>query len=293
SCSATPTIEGDATVAAIEQLISDLRARQPKVEAIGVGAAGIVEWPDGFIRYAPNNSYADLPLGQRLQKTTGLPTVVDNDANTAAWAEARFGAGAGSEHMIVLTVGTGIGGGLVLGGEVYRGAYGLGAEVGHIIVEPGGAECSCGNRGCLEAMASGTALARMGEEAVATNPTGLLAQLAGLSGKVTGEIVAQAAREGDDTAQSLFEELGQWLGAGIASLVTIFDPELVVIGGGLVQTYDLLFPPTQASFEARVFGYAHRTLPPLVPAQLQLDAGLVGAAALALHQLTNGIQAST
>lgn len=279
----TPMGAPGATVAAIEQMIDELRGREPGVEAIGVGAAGMVEWPSGVIRYAPNNSYVNLPLAQRLREATGLPTVVDNDANAAAWAEARFGAGAGHNHMIMLTVGTGVGGGLVLGGELYRGASGLGAEVGHLIVDPDGTKCSCGNRGCLEAMVSGTALARLGWQAVAANPASRLAVLAGVAGRVTGEIVTRAASEGDPAARSLFDDIGYWLGVGIASLATIFDPELVVIGGGLVQARELLFPPVQDSFERFVFGRSHRLLPPLVPAKLRLDAGLIGAGALALH----------
>jgi glucokinase len=280
-------VGGDATVAAIEQMISDLRARRPGVEVVGVGAAGMVEWPGGLVRYALNNGYVDMPLRQRLEEVTGLPAVVDNDANVAAWAEARFGAGAGRSHIIMLMVGTGVGGGLVLSGEVYRGSSGLGAEVGHLIVDPSGATCGCGNRGCLEAMVSATALRRLGQQVAAADPSGRLAVLAGPAGTpggITGEVVASAAREGDSAARSLFDEMGRWLGIGIASLVTIFDPELVVIGGGLAQTHELLLPPAQASFERFVFGRSHRTLPPLVPARLELFAGLIGAGALALHQ---------
>lgn len=280
---ATPAGGESATVDTIEQMVGDLRARRPGVEAIGVGAAGMVEWPGGRIRYAPNNSYENLPLRELLEEATGLPAVVDNDANTAAWAEARLGGGARCDHLVMLTVGTGIGGGLVLGGEVYRGSTGLGAEVGHLIVDPRGARCTCGNHGCFEAMASGTALSRLARQAVADNPTSRLAQLTGTPEHVTGKIVALAAHEGDPTARALFDEIGYWLGVGIASLVTIFDPELVVIGGGLVETYRLLFPSLSACFERYVFGRSHRVLPVLTPARLRLDAGLIGAATLALH----------
>jgi len=279
----TPPVEDqEPTVAAIREVIDTLRTRHPTAEAIGVGAAGLVEWPGGRIIWAPHNAYRQLPLRRLLYEGTGLPTVVDNDANTAAWAEACFGAGVGVGHVVLLTVGTGIGGGLVLGGQLYRGATGLGAEVGHMTVDPDGDPCACGNLGCLEAMASGTALGRAGRRAAAADPGGRLAQLAGAPDAVTGEVVFQAAQEGDPTARELFEQLGFWLGVGIASLVSLFDPELVVIGGGLVATGDLLLEPARAAMERYTFARPHRELPPVVPALLGHEAGLVGAAALAL-----------
>jgi glucokinase len=279
----TPMGEEHATISAMREVIEELRERHPTVDAIGVGAAGLVEWPSGRIRWAPHNAYRQLSLRRLLYEATGLPTVVDNDANVAAWAEARHGAGAGSDHMVLLTVGTGIGGGLVLDGHVYRGSSGLGAEVGHMTVDPDGDPCDCGNVGCLEAMASGSALGRAGRRAAEVDPGGRLARLAGGPEKVTGELVFQAAQEGDATAVQLFERLGFWLGVGIGSLVTIFDPELVVIGGGLVQTGDLLLKPARASMERYAFGLVHRELPPVVPARLGADAGMVGAASLALR----------
>jgi glucokinase len=276
-------IEEEVTVDLLEKVIDDLRSRQPEVEAIGVGAAGLVEWPAGRIVWAPHNPYRDLPLRRLLHELTGLPTVVDNDANAAAWAEARFGAGTGSDQMVLLAVGTGVGGGLVLDGRPYRGMNGLGAEVGHMIVDPDGAPCSCGSRGCLEAMVSGTALERMAREAVLADPEGGLARRAGDNGRITGPVVFEAAVAGDATARALFDRMGFWLGVGVASLVTIFDPELVVVGGGMVATGDLLLAPARASFRRYVFGPAYRTLPPVVPARLGPDAGMVGAATLALR----------
>lgn len=278
-----PTPEGEAgTVAAILEVVGALRERHPEVEAVGVGAAGMVEWPAGRIRFGPHNAYRGLALRHLLEERTGLPAVVDNDANAAAWAEARFGAGAGSRHLVLLTVGTGIGGGLVLDGRLYRGASGVGAEVGHMIVDVDGAPCACGNTGCLEAMASGTALGRYGREAAAADPGGRLARLAGDPDRVTGEVVFQAAAEGDATALELFDKLGFWLGVGIGSLVTLFDPEVVVVGGGLVATGELLLAPARASAGRWVFGRQHRSLPPIVAATLGPEAGMVGAADLAL-----------
>jgi glucokinase len=277
-------VAAEVILAALLEVIDGLRALQPEVEAIGVGAAGLVRWPAGLVVWAPHNPYRDLPLRRLLHERTGLPTVVDNDANAAAWAEARFGAGSGSDHLILLTIGTGVGGGLVLGGRPYRGVSGLGAEVGHMIVAPDGPPCSCGSRGCLEAMVSGTALQLLGREAVLADPEGSLARrVGGDAAGVTGPVVFEAARAGDPTARALFARMGYWLGLGIASLVTIFDPELVVVGGGLVETGELLLEPARASFKEYVFAPAHRVLPPVVPARLGPDAGLVGAGTLALR----------
>jgi glucokinase len=281
----TPPADGAATLAAMVAVVDQLRARHPGVDAVGVGAAGMVEWPRGRLRWAPHNAYRRLELRRLLHERTGLPTVVDNDARAAAWAEARFGAGAGTDDLVLVAVGTGIGGGLVLDGAVYRGAAGLGGEVGHMIVAPDGDPCDCGNRGCLEAMASGSALGRAARELAERDPGGRLATLAGGPQRVTGEIVFQAAKEGDQAAIALFERTGYWLGVGIASLITIFDPDVVVVGGGLAATGDLLLAPARASMERYVFGRPHRELPPVAPARLGADAGLVGAATLALRGL--------
>ena len=279
----TPPDDEAATLAALLEVVDELRAANPAVEAIGVGAAGLVEWPGGNARWAPHNTYRRLELRRLLHERTGLPTIVDNDANAAAWAEARFGAGVGGDDLVLVTVGTGIGGGLVLGGHLYHGEHGFAGELGHLIVDPGGDRCACGNHGCLEAMASGSTLGRLGREAATADPGGRLAALAARAGgPVTGEVVFAAATEGDKAALGLFERIGHWLGIGIASLVTIFDPELVVVGGGVAATGELLLAPARASFERYVHARAHRDLPPVVPARLGLDAGLVGAATLAL-----------
>lgn len=275
----------DHIVQCILATVTDLRKAHPEVAAVGVGAAGMVDWPSGHIRWAPNNAYQDLPLQRLLADGTGLPTVVENDANAAAWAEATVGAGAGLANIIALTIGTGIGAGLILNGELQRGDTGIAGEAGHIIVNPSGEErCGCGATGCLEAMASGTALGRLGRRAMAADPAGRLASLAGSPEDVTGETVHEAARQGDPTALRLFDEIGYWLGVGIASLANVLDPKLVILGGGLVTTGDLLLSPVRESFERFIFAREHRTLPRLVPAQLGSEAGLIGAALLALRQ---------
>ncbi len=279
----TPDESDAASVEAVLlDLVDSLRARHD-ILAIGVGAAGIVEWPAGRMLWAPNNAYRDWPIRERLEKATNLPVVVDNDANVAALAEARLGEP--YPNMLLVTVGTGIGGGLVLDGAIYRGSTGLGAELGHIILNPDGPRCGCGNRGCFEAYASGTALNRMAADAAAENPDGLIARLGAADGEVTGHTVLHAVGLGDATAAALFARLGRWLGVGIASLSNIFEIDAVVVGGGLVDTGDLLLRPARAA--AREYAYAPtaRGIPPVVAATFGSAAGKIGAALLALDDL--------
>jgi len=281
-------------VSVFREIIDRLRERHPDVAGIGVGAAGMVDWPTGRIRWAPNNSYRELPLRELLEQETGLPTVVENDANAAAIAEATFGRGRGYTNLVTLTVGTGIGGGIVLNGRLFRGTTGLGAEVGHIIVDPtDGAMCGCGAVGCLEAMASGIALARTGREAAAADPTGMLATLAGGPDNVRGETVFEAVQRGDPTACQLFDRLGSWLGVGIASLVNILEPQIVIVAGGIAGSVgEVLLTPTRAAFTRFAFASTRRALPPIVPADLGADAGLIGATILALSDRASSTSAA-
>lgn len=274
--------DAESVTAVLLSLIDRLRAAH-EVVAIGVGAAGIVEWPAGKMLWAPNNAYRDWPVREQLEKATGLSVIVDNDANVAALAEARLGEP--YPNMVLVTVGTGIGGGLVLDGSIYRGPTGLGAELGHIILNPDGPVCGCGNHGCFEAYASGTALTRMGREAAADDPDGLIARLGAEEGEVTGQTVAKAVELGDETAKDLFARLGRWLGVGIASLANIFEVDVVVVGGGLVETGELLLAPTRRT--AREYAYAPtaRGIAPIVPATFGGDAGKIGAALLALDHV--------
>ncbi|MEQ3554655.1 ROK family protein [Pseudonocardia nematodicida] len=280
------TSDSDTMNDLLRGMVADLRAGPAGdgVSAIGVGAAGTVEWPVGRIRWAPNNAYRDWDLRGELERSTGLPAVVDNDGNVAGLAEARLG-GTRHDDMILLTVGTGIGAGIVLGGKIYRGPHGLGAEVGHMNVNPDGPQCGCGNFGCLESMASGTALTRMGRSAAAHDPDGMIATLAADGGgEVAGRHVTMAAMAGDRTAQSLFLRLGRALGIGIASVNAIFEFEAVVIGGGLVDAGELLLDPARRA--AREFAYSptSRPIPPVLPATFKGDAGKIGAGLLALEE---------
>ena len=278
----TPPHSGAIVIAAILlDLVERLRAGRDIV-AVGVGAAGIVRWPEGRMLWAPNNAYRDWAIRDELERETGLPAVVDNDANVAGFAEARAGKTT-YRDMLFVTVGTGIGGGLVLKGEIYRGPTGMGAELGHMIVDPLGPRCGCGKDGCLEAVSSGTALTRMGREAAAADPGGLIARIGRADGVITGHAVTAAAQQDDPVAQDIFTRLGRWLGIGIASLATIFELEAVVIGGGVIRTGDLLLAPVRAA--AREYAYAPdaRGVPPVIPATFGSEAGMIGAGLLALE----------
>lgn len=284
--------DAEAVIAVLLDVVQRLRdsvgrAGDGAVRAIGLGAAGIVEWPAGQVVWAPNNAYRNWPVRAQLEKATGLPVVVDNDANVAALAESRLGERP-YRDMVLLTVGTGIGGGIVLDGEIYRGRSGLAPELGHMIVNPDGPLCSCGNHGCLEALASGTALGRMGRDAAADEPDGLLARLGVEQGEITGHTVTEAAQQGDETARRLFDRLGRWLGVGIASLATIFELEAVIVGGGLSATGELLLAPTRAG--AREFAYAAvaRGFVPVLRATSGGDAGMIGAGLLAFEHHSLG-----
>jgi glucokinase len=281
---ATPADDEEATVAAMIELARALVGED--VIAVGVGAAGLNETATGMLRFAPNLAWRNVPIALRLQEALGLPVQVDNDANTAAFAEYRFGAGRGYRHLLLVTVGTGIGGGIVSDGRLFRGANGFAAEIGHIIVEPGGPLCGCGNRGCWEQVASGGAIGRIGREAVAEHPHSLIARLAGGDpANVTGAVVTEAGLGGDDVAVSLLAEVGRRLGEGIAGLVNTLDPQIVVVGGGAIQAGDLLLEPARRAFHDSVEAPDYRPRVPIVPAQLANDAGAIGAAALALEEL--------
>jgi glucokinase len=273
--------EADDILAAMGSLSSELAA--DGVEAVGVGAAGMVEFATGILRYAPNLPWRELPLRDLVMRSTGLPCLVDNDANAAAWGEFRFGAGRGSNDMLLVTVGTGIGGGIVIGGKVLRGAHGFAAEIGHIIVEPGGPLCGCGNRGCWEQVAAGRAIDRLGREAARDHPDALFVELSGGDPeRVQGSVVTEAAKQGDELARQILAEVGRRLGEGIAGLVNVLDPDLVVVGGGAIAAGDLLLDPARDAFAVAVEAPEHRQAVPIVAASLGNEAGAIGAAALAL-----------
>lgn len=278
----TESDQPGAIVAAILKVMNELRGAAPAAWSVGLGAAGLVDSNAGVILGAPNLSYRNLPLRSLVEERSGLPVIIDNDANVAGLAEAIYGAGRGYADQIMVTVGTGVGGGIVIGGSIYRGAHGVGAELGHIVVDPDGPVCGCGNRGCLEALASGTRLGRMAEERVAEHHDSAVYSLAGEEPRtITGALVGEAALKGDAFALWCVAELGRWLGIGLASFANIFDPSVVVVGGGVAGLGDLLLDPARASMREHVVGIGWRTVPRVVPATLGNDAGIVGAAVLA------------
>jgi glucokinase len=281
----TPAEDVDATMETIYGLAADL-ATGSEPAGVGVGAAGMVDFAAGTMRSAPNLAWKEIPIRDLVADRTGLPCILDNDANAAAWGEYRFGAANGYRHALVVTVGTGIGGGIIADGKLFRGAHGFAAEIGHIIVEPGGPLCGCGNNGCWEQVASGRAVARLGQELVDLRKGSAIARLVG-DGPVTGKHVSEAAREGDAAAVHIFDEVGRRLGEGIAGLVNILDPEVVVVGGGVAEEGDLLLAPTRRAFVGAVEAPEHRPEVPLLSAALGGESGAIGAAALALDEATN------
>jgi glucokinase len=253
--------------------------------AVGVGAAGLVESARGVLTFSPNLVWRDVEIGEFVHQGLGLPTLTDNDANVAAWGEYRFGAGRGHDHMLLVTVGTGIGGGIVTGGRLFRGAHGFAAEIGHIIVEPGGPLCGCGNRGCWEQVASGHAISRAGRDAARQYPHSAINRIAGGDpAMVGGPVVTRAALEGDEIARGILAEVGRRLGEGIAGLANVLDPGVVVVGGGAIEAGDLLLSPARTSFLASVEAPDSRPIVPILAAALGNDAGAVGAASLALQE---------
>lgn len=272
--------------AVIEQmaaLFADVRDAVPGVTpvGIGVGSPGPLDAEAGIVIGPPTlHGWRDVPLRDLLAERLGLPVRLDNDGHAAVLGEWRFGAGRGLSSFVYITVSTGIGGGIVVDGHLLRGRRGMAAHVGHMIVEAGSdVVCSCGNPGCWEALASGSALDRAGRAAAAREPGGTIARIAA-GNPVTARHVMAAAREGDDTALALVGREGRYLGAGIVSLLHLFSPERVVIGGGLSNGLDLLADPIRATIAARAMP-AFRDVP-VGSSALGLDVGLIGAAALAL-----------
>ena len=284
----TPSHSPQAVEDAIVDLVGRLRANHPGVESVGIGAAGWVDNTQSVVRFSPHLAWREEPLQRQLAERIDLPLIVDNDANAAAWAEYRFGAGRGSSVLVCITLGTGIGGGLVINGQLFRGAYGMAGEWGHMITVPSGHRCECGNRGCWEQYASGNALVRETRELARSNSPmayRLVEMLGGGVDAITGPGVTAAAVQGESTAIELLGDVGHWLGQGIANLAAALDPDLVVIGGGVSAAGDLLLRPAQQAFSRTLTGRGFRPEARLVLAQFRNDAGLIGAADLARHAM--------
>jgi glucokinase len=257
---------------------------QHEVVAVGIGAAGYIDADRARVLFAPNLSWRDEPLRDEVSARVGLPVVVENDANAAAWAEHRFGAGRGEPDMVMVTVGTGIGGGIVMEGELHRGRFGIGAEFGHMMVVKDGRRCGCGQKGCWEQYCSGRALLHEAREIADVQPVlgARLLQLGdGEPEGIEAPEVTLAAQEGDPAALACFEEVGYWLGQGLADLAAVLDPGMFVIGGGVADAGELLLAPARRAFAERLTGTAYRPHAQIARAQLGNDAGMVGAGDLA------------
>ena len=275
----------DELVELLVREIGEARKERPGVKAIGMGIPATIDHEKGLAVAAVNLPIEDLPIRDLVVERTGLPAFVDNDANVAALAEHHFGAARGTSNAVMLTIGTGIGGGLILGGEIYRGSTGAGAELGHMAIQMDGPGCqgNCPNRGCVEAFASGTALGREGLAAAGSNPDSALGKLLAAGEEVDGRAVTVAAQNGDETAIEVFELVGGRLGVALASYANIFEPEVIVIGGGVIAAGDLLLDPARRELESRALRPMNKT--PVVAAELGEDAGMIGAAAMARIEL--------
>jgi len=270
----------------VEHLIAVARSlceQHPSVTALGVGVPGLVD-RHGTLRFAPNlPGVVELPVGSRLSEALGLPVRADNDATCAAWAEHQLGAAVGADTALLVTLGTGIGGGLIVDGLLVRGANGFAGEIGHMVVDDDGIPCTCGRRGCWERYASGSALDRQARELVAASGGRRLVELAGGDPElVTGVEVVAAAAEGDPDSVELVARFADWFALGLANLIHAFDPSRCVVGGGLVAAGDVVLGPIRTSLSgARLVAPEHRPPVDVVPAILGPEAGAIGAALLA------------
>jgi glucokinase len=268
--------------------IGEAREARPGVSAAGLGIPATIDHDRGVAVSAVNLPIENLPIRELVSGRTDLPVFVDNDANVAAFAEHLYGAARGADNAVMLTIGTGIGGGLILGGEIYRGATGAGAELGHMVISMDGPRCqgNCPGRGCLETFASGTALGREGLNMAEWEPESALGKMLAAGREIDGKAVTEAALAGDSTAIKVFGVVGKRLGVGLAGLANIFEPEVIVIGGGVIAAGDLLLEPARRELEARALSPMNRT--PVVAAKLGQDAGMIGAAAMARAEMERG-----
>ncbi|WP_062378227.1 ROK family glucokinase [Demequina pelophila] len=276
--------------ASIDQAIADAVAElsvDHEFHAVGVAAAGFVSSDQENVLFAPNIAWRDYPLAWKVRELIGrddIAVVVENDANAAGWAEFAFGAAADVKHMVMLTIGTGLGAALVIDGKMVRGGFGFAAELGHLRVVPGGHPCGCGLRGCWEQYASGSALTREARRAAVereVRAAKLLELAGGNAADIAGPHVTEAAVGGDELGIELLSELGRWIGEGAASMAAAIDPELFVIGGGVVEAGDLLLEPAREAYVENLPARGHRPIVPITAARMGNDAGIVGAADLA------------
>jgi len=279
----TPGTDRALVLDAIADVTRELRQQHPTVKAVGIGAAGFVDASQSTVVFAPHLAWRHEPLRDAASRRVGLPVLVDNDANCAGWAEYRFGAAQNHPDVVIITLGTGIGGAIVLDGQPYRGQYGIAGEFGHMQVVPDGRDCPCGQSGCWEQYASGRVLTRLAREAAeAGTPLGrrFLEQVDGIE-DVAGHLVTSAALAGDAECCAWIADVGRWLGIGIANLAAALDPGLFVVGGGASDAGELLLDPARLAFNQRLTGRGYRQEALIVRAHLGPEAGLIGAADMA------------
>jgi glucokinase len=269
---------------AITDAVQRVRSGCGDVHAIGIGAAGYIDEQRSIVHFGPNLRWHNKPIRALIEQATRLRVVIENDANAAAWGEFVHGAGAGYDDMVMVTLGTGLGGGIISNGQLFRGRFGMAGEIGHYRAVPGGLPCRCGQSGCIEQYASGTAHARRAREQAAADPGRAAALLAlgdGTPAGIKDSHVTEAARTGDPFAIDLFEQTGRWVGQVLADLAAILDPAVFVIGGGLSQTGELIRRPAERAYRRSLGAGEHRVQAEVVTATVGQDVGLIGAADLA------------
>lgn len=283
----TPTQSPHDIAEATAAVITELAATHIGSPAgVGVACAGYVDKVGSTVLFAPNLPWRDEPLKARLSALVELPVLIENDANAATYGEYACGGGRGMDDMVMLTIGTGVGGGIITEGMLLRGAFGVAAEIGHLRVVPDGIECGCGNRGCLEVYGSGSALVRQARALVASGApeAAALRERCGADpGRLRGNDVTEAAQDGDPAAVRLLAELGGWIGEASASLAAVLDPQRFVIGGGVSLAGDLLLDPIRAGYAQQLSGRGYRPVADFALASLGNDAGVIGAALLAME----------
>ncbi|MEX0993316.1 MAG: ROK family protein [Solirubrobacterales bacterium] len=279
----------DDIVEAVVAAVAELREFDPDIEAVGFGIPCLIDQRSGVAVMAVNLPIQDFAFRDTMRKKLGLPVFMDNDANVATLVEQRFGAARGGRDVVGLTIGTGIGGGIVLDGQIYRGSVGAGGELGHMVIDEDGPPCQgqCPNRGCLEALASGTAIGREGAIAGGEEPESALGRAVEDGLEITGEMVTDMALSGDEVARMVLGHIGSKLGVGLASISNIFNPDYIVVGGGAMAAGELLLEPARAELAVRGLR-PNRDLVQVVGAKFGAEAGMLGAAVLAFDELDSG-----
>jgi glucokinase len=270
-------------LATAEDLVQKAAELDVELAAVGVGAAGFVDASSGSVTFSPTMVYDDPEIATAVGARVGLPVIVDNDANAAAWGERKFGAARGADHVAVITLGTGIGSGFIVDGKLVRGYSGAAAELGHTIVDPDGPQCPCGLKGCLEQLASGKAIGRMGREAAAEDESSSIRAFAGSFEEITAEHVAKAAREYDDAARSVLRRAGTALGIGLSNVVNVFDPEVIVLTGTVIRAGEPYLGAARDTL-VRMTQAQRRRAMRLDVSGLGSDGGIIGAGALAFDE---------